>query len=103
MIMQAPLNFVGSRDQLTSTNLILSSVPTPRSDQELLGVAYSCIHIRDIAALHTAAFCRSDAAGHRILGTAADATWQAICKFTVNATRWEHLGLKADFSIKMTH
>ncbi|KAF8601878.1 hypothetical protein BDV93DRAFT_558051 [Ceratobasidium sp. AG-I] len=43
-VLGAPLNPVSSRDQLTSTNLIPNSIPTPRSDHELSDVAYSCIH-----------------------------------------------------------
>ncbi|KAF8601877.1 NAD(P)-binding protein [Ceratobasidium sp. AG-I] len=95
-ILGAPLNPIGSRDQLTSTNLILSSLPKLRSDHELSDVAYSCIHVRDMATLHTAAFCRPDAAGHRILCTGADATWQAICKLTIDETGWNSQA-EADF------
>ncbi|KAF8601901.1 NAD-P-binding protein [Ceratobasidium sp. AG-I] len=74
----APINAVSSRDELTSTNMIFSTIRTPRPDSELVETAYNFIHVKDMAALHSISFSRPDAAGHRVFGIAADASWQDI-------------------------
>jgi nucleoside-diphosphate-sugar epimerase len=74
------MHVVASRDQLTSTNMVASSIRPPRPDSELKDTAYNFVHVKDMAALHSAAFSRADAAGHRVIGVAADASWQGICK-----------------------
>ncbi|QRV82057.1 NADPH-dependent aldehyde reductase ARI1 [Ceratobasidium sp. AG-Ba] len=74
----APMHNVASRDQLTSTNAVASSIRQPRPASEYTDTAYWFIHVKDMAALHSAAFSEPDAAGHRILGVAGDASWQDI-------------------------
>ncbi|QRV82056.1 NADPH-dependent aldehyde reductase ARI1 [Ceratobasidium sp. AG-Ba] len=74
----APMHNVASRDQLTSTTLVASTIRQPRPTSEYNDIAYYVVHAKDAAALHSLAFTNSDAAGHRIIGVAADATWQDI-------------------------
>jgi len=77
-ILGAPINAVSSRSELTSTNMVLSTVRTPRSDSELTDYIYSIIHVKDIAALHSASFSRPDAAGHRVIGVGSDVDPQLV-------------------------
>lgn len=77
-ILGTPINAITSRDDLTSTNMVFSTIRTPRPDSELLNTVYPFIHAKDMAALHSTAFSRLDAAGRRIFGVAADANWQDI-------------------------
>ncbi|KAF8601879.1 NAD-P-binding protein [Ceratobasidium sp. AG-I] len=77
-ILGAPINAVGSRDELTSTNMAFSTIRTPRPDSELTETALSFIHVKDMATLHSVSFSHPDAAGRRVLGVAADPSWQDI-------------------------
>ncbi|KAG9079253.1 methylglyoxal reductase (NADPH-dependent) gre2 [Ceratobasidium sp. UAMH 11750] len=77
-VYQAPIHNVTSKDQVLSANIVESSIRQSRTAEELNNTAYNFIHVKDIAALHSAAFSQPDAAGHRIIGVAADASWQAI-------------------------
>ncbi|KAF8601899.1 NAD(P)-binding protein [Ceratobasidium sp. AG-I] len=77
-ILGAPINAVRSRDELTSTNMVLSTIRTPRPDSELTENAYTIVHVKDMATLHSVSFGRPDAAGRRVFGMAADASWQDI-------------------------
>ncbi|KAF8601876.1 NAD(P)-binding protein [Ceratobasidium sp. AG-I] len=78
LMLGPPLNPVDSRDRLTSTNIVFEPLRKPRPGSGLAKTAYSIIHVRDMAALHTAAFTQPDAAGHRVIGVAADASWQDV-------------------------
>ncbi|KAG9102531.1 methylglyoxal reductase (NADPH-dependent) gre2 [Ceratobasidium sp. 370] len=78
LIIGAPMHAVTSRDQLTSASIAERSIRQPRPAEELNDTAYNFIHVKDMASLHSAAFSQPDAAGHRIIGVAADASWQDI-------------------------
>ncbi|KAF8601895.1 NAD-P-binding protein [Ceratobasidium sp. AG-I] len=77
-ILGAPIKVVDSRDELTSTNIVLSTIRTPRPNSDLTNKAYTVIHVKDMATLHSNSFSRADAAGHRLLGMGADASWQDL-------------------------
>ncbi|CCO35183.1 NADPH-dependent methylglyoxal reductase GRE2 [Rhizoctonia solani AG-1 IB] len=71
----APINAVSSRDQLTSTNAVLSSVLAPHKD--LTERAWPVAHVRDIAAVHSALFERTeDVSGRRAIVVASEPSWQ---------------------------
>jgi hypothetical protein len=71
---------VVSRDQLTSTNMLLSTIRTPRTESELANTAYHIVHASDVATLHSVSFSVAEASGHRIFGIGAEPTWQDICE-----------------------
>ncbi|KAG8746266.1 methylglyoxal reductase (NADPH-dependent) gre2 [Ceratobasidium sp. 414] len=75
---KAPIHAVTSKDQLVSASMVEGSIRQPRPAEELNDTAFNFIHVKDIAAHHSAAFTQPDAAGHRIIGVAADAGWQDI-------------------------
>ncbi|KAG8716707.1 methylglyoxal reductase (NADPH-dependent) gre2, partial [Ceratobasidium sp. 394] len=77
-ILGAPIHPVTSRDQLTSTNMVLSTVRTPRPDSELGNTAYHMVYAQDIATLHSLSFSVPEASGHRVFGVGAEPTWQDI-------------------------
>ncbi|KAF8601889.1 D-lactaldehyde dehydrogenase [Ceratobasidium sp. AG-I] len=77
-ILGAPMHPVSSRDELTSTNAALYQMRTPRPDSELTETAFSFIHAKDMATLHSVSFSRPDAAGRRILSVGLDASWQEV-------------------------
>ncbi|QRW11045.1 NADPH-dependent methylglyoxal reductase GRE2 protein [Ceratobasidium sp. AG-Ba] len=77
-ILGAPIHPVTSRDQLTSTNMIFSTVRKPRPQSEWGNIAFHIVHAQDMAILHSLAFSSTEASGHRIFGIAAEPTWQNI-------------------------
>ncbi|KAG8739266.1 methylglyoxal reductase (NADPH-dependent) gre2 [Ceratobasidium sp. 414] len=77
-ILGAPIHPITSRDQLTSTNMVLSTVRKARPDSELGNTAYHMIHAQDMAVLHSVSFSTAEASGHRVLGIGAEPTWQDI-------------------------
>ncbi|KAF8736669.1 NAD-P-binding protein, partial [Rhizoctonia solani] len=71
----APINAVSSRDQLTSTNAVLSSILAPHTD--LSERAWPITHVRDVAAIHSALFERAeDVSGKRVIVVGSEPSWQ---------------------------
>ncbi|KAG9121049.1 methylglyoxal reductase (NADPH-dependent) gre2 [Ceratobasidium sp. 392] len=77
-ILGTPIHPVASREQLTSTNMILSVVRKPRADSELGNTAFHIVHVRDMATIHSASFSVAEASGHRVFGIGSEPTWQDI-------------------------
>ncbi|KAF8596618.1 D-lactaldehyde dehydrogenase [Ceratobasidium sp. AG-I] len=78
LILGAPIHNPTSRDQLTSTNAVLSSIYAPRPDSELNQYAHRVVHISDVAALHSVSFSAQEASGHRLYAVGGAPTWQEI-------------------------
>ncbi|KAF8594130.1 NAD(P)-binding protein [Ceratobasidium sp. AG-I] len=77
-ILGAPIHNVTSRDQLTSTNMVLSSIRSPRPESELNEYAHRIVHVLDVAALHSISFSAQEASGHRLYAVGGVPTWQEI-------------------------
>ncbi|CAE6431438.1 unnamed protein product [Rhizoctonia solani] len=74
-ILGEPIHAITSRDQLTSTNAILSSILSPHED--LAERRWPVIHVRDVAAVHSALFERKESVtGRRALIVASEPSWQ---------------------------
>ncbi|KAG8684270.1 methylglyoxal reductase (NADPH-dependent) gre2, partial [Ceratobasidium sp. 423] len=74
-IMGEPINSVASRDQLTSTNSVLSGIIAPHED--LSERPWAIVHVRDVAAVHSALFERQESvAGRRVIVVGSEPSWQ---------------------------
>ncbi|KAF8594883.1 NAD(P)-binding protein [Ceratobasidium sp. AG-I] len=77
-ILGAPIHSVASRDQLTSTNVVLSGIRASRPESELNEYAHRVVHVLDVAALHSISFSAQEASGHRLYAVGGVPTWQEI-------------------------
>ncbi|CUA77275.1 Putative NADPH-dependent methylglyoxal reductase GRP2 [Rhizoctonia solani] len=74
-ILGAPIHPVTSRSQLTSTNDVLSAIAAPHED--LSERPWAIVHVRDIAAIHSALFERQESvSGRRVLAVGSEPSWQ---------------------------
>ncbi|CUA76400.1 one of five C, albicans genes similar to a set of S. cerevisiae reductase-like genes, including stress-induced methylglyoxal reductase GRE2 (YOL151W) [Rhizoctonia solani] len=75
LMLGAPIHPVTSRDQLTSTNAVLSGIAAPHED--LSERPWAIIHVRDVAAIHSALFERpGSVSGRRVLVVGSEPSWQ---------------------------
>ncbi|KAJ1301919.1 hypothetical protein OPQ81_000758 [Rhizoctonia solani] len=71
----APINAVTDREQLTSTNAVLSSILAPHQDPAER--AWPLTHVRDVAAVHSALFERQEnVSGRRVIVVGSEPSWQ---------------------------
>ncbi|KAG8684269.1 methylglyoxal reductase (NADPH-dependent) gre2, partial [Ceratobasidium sp. 423] len=76
-ILGEPIHAISSRDQLTSTNAVLSSLLSPHED--LSEKPWPVIHVRDVAAIHSALFERQESvAGRRAIIVGSEPSWQDV-------------------------
>ncbi|KDN45793.1 hypothetical protein RSAG8_04626, partial [Rhizoctonia solani AG-8 WAC10335] len=74
-ILGAPIHSVTSRDQLSSTNGILSDILAPHED--VSEQQWALVHVRDVAAVHSALFeRRENVGGRRVLLAGSQPSWQ---------------------------
>ncbi|CCO32266.1 hypothetical protein BN14_06321 [Rhizoctonia solani AG-1 IB] len=70
-----PIHAVASRDQLSSTNGVLSFILEPHED--LTERPWSIVHVRDAAAIHSAIFERKeDVSKRRVITVGREPSWQ---------------------------
>ncbi|EUC54215.1 NADPH-dependent methylglyoxal reductase GRE2 [Rhizoctonia solani AG-3 Rhs1AP] len=74
-LMGAPIHSITSRDQLTSTNAVLSAIAAPHED--VSERPWSMCHVRDVAIIHSALFERQESvSGRRVLVANSEPSWQ---------------------------
>ncbi|CAE6471764.1 unnamed protein product [Rhizoctonia solani] len=70
-----PIHAVTSRDQLSSTNEVLSVIPKPHEDPN--EKPWAIVHVRDAAAIHSAIFERKEHVGkRRVIVVGSEPSWQ---------------------------
>ncbi|CAE6452185.1 unnamed protein product, partial [Rhizoctonia solani] len=71
----APIHSVTSRDQLTSTNEVLSAILSPHQDRSER--PWTLTHVQDVAIIHSALFERQEnVSGRRVLVVGSEPSWQ---------------------------
>ncbi|EUC54216.1 NADPH-dependent methylglyoxal reductase GRE2 [Rhizoctonia solani AG-3 Rhs1AP] len=71
----APIHSVTSRDQLTSTNEVLSAILAPH--QDVSERPWALTHVQDVAVIHSALFENKDSvSGRRVLVVGSQPSWQ---------------------------
>ncbi|CAE7117047.1 unnamed protein product [Rhizoctonia solani] len=73
----APIHSVTSRDQLTSTNNVLSEIAAPH--ENLSERPWAISHVRDVAIIHSALFEKQDSvSGRRVIVVGSQPSWQDL-------------------------
>ncbi|CAE7117027.1 unnamed protein product [Rhizoctonia solani] len=73
----APLHSITSRDQLTSTNNVLSAIAIPH--ENLSERPWAITHVRDVAIIHSALFEKQgDVSGRRVIVAGSQPSWQDL-------------------------
>ncbi|CCO33188.1 NADPH-dependent methylglyoxal reductase GRE2 [Rhizoctonia solani AG-1 IB] len=75
LLLGEPIHAVTSRDQLSSTNAVLSLILQPHED--LTEKPWPIVHVRDAAAIHSAIFERKeDVSKRRVITVGGEPSWQ---------------------------
>ncbi|CAE6536444.1 unnamed protein product [Rhizoctonia solani] len=77
-VIGAPINGNTTLDQLVAANLLFEGLKVPRTESQLEESPLGIVDVKDVAALHSQAFIQPGAAGHRVMASGAEPSWQDI-------------------------
>ncbi|KAH7325291.1 hypothetical protein B0J17DRAFT_723064 [Rhizoctonia solani] len=77
-VIGAPIDDKMPHEQLGNVTILFDRLKLLSTETPLSEISTNIVHVKDVAALHSESFIQPVASGHRVIGAAADPSWQDI-------------------------